>query len=89
MRHCLHFLLYAEKLKAAGCKRLITNARWRMGVEEIALDVERKTFHDVEMGWYACWCGAAGFIPGPVEKFSPEMDSIVYEVVNCPKCKPA
>jgi hypothetical protein len=88
MRHCMHLQLYAEKLKSSGCKRIITNARWRLGVEEISLEIVRKPYYLLEMGWYACWCGAAGFKPGPVEHFSPEMDSIVNEVVNCPQCKP-
>jgi len=88
MRHCTHFQLYAEKLKASGCKRIITNCRWRMGVEEISLDINRKPYFFVEMGWYACWCGSSGFKPGPVENYSPEMDSIVNEVVGCPHCKP-
>ena len=88
MRHCTHLQLYSEKLIASGCKRLITNARWRMGVEEIRLDCKRTPYFFVEMGWYACWCGSSGFKPGPVEKYSPEMDSIVNEVVDCPHCKP-
>jgi hypothetical protein len=88
MRHCMHFQLYAEKLKAAGCKRLITNARWRLGVEEISLEIERVPYHCLEMGWYACWCGAAGFKPGPAASFSPEMDAMINEVINCPHCKP-
>jgi 16S rRNA A1518/A1519 N6-dimethyltransferase RsmA/KsgA/DIM1 with predicted DNA glycosylase/AP lyase activity len=37
MRHCTCFRLYAEKLKQAGSTRLVTNARWRMDVEEIDL----------------------------------------------------
>jgi hypothetical protein len=88
MRHCMHFQLYAEKLKVMGCKRLITNARWRMGVEEISLELERIQYQFVEMGWYACWCGAVGFKPGSAEDYSPEMDSIVNEVIDCPNCKP-
>ena len=88
MRHCTHFQLYAEKLKASGCKRIITNARWRLDVEEISLEIERIPYCLLEMGLYACWCGAAGFKPGPVEHFSPEMDAIISEVVHCPRCKP-
>jgi 16S rRNA A1518/A1519 N6-dimethyltransferase RsmA/KsgA/DIM1 with predicted DNA glycosylase/AP lyase activity len=37
MRHCTCFSLYAEKLHKAGSTRLITNARWRMGVEVVHL----------------------------------------------------
>ena len=86
MRHCTHFQQYAEKLKSAGCKKLITNARWRMDVECIHLDGPRKKFSRLELGWYACWCGQTGFKSGPVEKITPELDAIIYEVVDCPNC---
>jgi SAM-dependent methyltransferase len=88
MRHCTHFHLYANKLKRAGCKRLITNARWGMGVEEILLQEPRALFDKFPMGWYACWCGAVGFKPGPAEQFTPEKDAIVHEVAGCPQCYP-
>jgi len=35
MRHCTHFQLYAQKLKEAGAQALITNARWKLGVERV------------------------------------------------------
>ncbi|MEZ4518124.1 MAG: class I SAM-dependent methyltransferase [Chloroflexota bacterium] len=38
MRHCIHFDLYVRKLEAIGCRYLITNARWGMGVELIDLN---------------------------------------------------
>ncbi len=86
MRHCTHFTLYAEKLKSIGCQRLITNSRWRLGVEVVDLLASRKPFDKVRMGWYACWCGAVGFVPGPAESYSAEMDQIVHEVSFCPRC---
>jgi hypothetical protein len=86
MRHCTHFKLFATKLKAAGCKRLITNSRWRMGLEIVDLQAARYPFESVKMGWYACWCGATGFITGPAERFTPELDKMVVEVSACPRC---
>ena len=52
MRHCTHFRLYAEKLRDIGCRRLITNARWRMNVEVVDLQAARIPFENVELGWY-------------------------------------
>lgn len=86
MRHCQHFTLYANKLKNGGCQRLITNARWRLGMEEINLLAERIPFQNFDIGWYTCWCGAVGFKPGPVELMTSEVDDIVHEVQNCPQC---
>ena len=87
MRHCAHFRLYADKLKAAGAGRLITNARWRLGVEVMALQAERIPYRQLEMGWYACWCGATGFKPGPVERLTLAVIEAVQEVIDCPKCQ--
>ncbi|MCA9874469.1 MAG: rRNA adenine methyltransferase [Ardenticatenaceae bacterium] len=87
MRHCLHFHLYANKLHAAGCQRLITNARWGMGVEVIDLQVPRLLYTASPMGWYACWCGAAGFKAGPAEYLTPELETAVHEVIDCPACR--
>lgn len=86
MRHCRRFRLLVDKLVKAGCHRLITNARWRMDVELIDLTAPRLQFTDVFMGWYACYCGATGFIPGPPEALTPHLASTVYEVVGCPHC---
>jgi hypothetical protein len=86
MRHCTHFHLYINKLKSAGCQRLITNARWRMGVEMVSVQGARSSFDKVPMGWYACWCGAVGFKSGPAGQFTPEQEAIVHEVNNCPQC---
>ena len=86
MRHCRHFALYFNKLRTVGCRRLLTNARWRMGVEEIDLRGDRLPFAAVEIGWYACQCGHVGFVPGPPERLTPELEASVYEVRDCPAC---
>jgi hypothetical protein len=86
MRHCTHFRLYANKLKSVGCEKLITNARWRTGLEVIQLQSPRLLFDQIPMGWYACWCGNTGFKPGPVEALDEETANIVHEVMNCPNC---
>jgi hypothetical protein len=86
MRHCTCFGSYVEKLRKAGATRLITNARWRMDVEVVDLWVQRKSFADIDMGWYACLCGRTGFKPGPAERWSLEMDRIVHELCSCPRC---
>jgi hypothetical protein len=87
MRHCRHFTLYAEKLRHAGADRLVTNARWRMGVEVINLTRETKQYSDFELGWYACWCGSVGFKPGPAEHLTPATDAYIHEVIDCPVCQ--
>lgn len=86
MRHCTHFQQYAEQLKGVGADRLITNARWGMGVEVVPLRSERIPFDEIEFGWYACWCGAVGFKPGPVEKLIPDTIIVTHEVKDCPHC---
>lgn len=80
MRHCQHFSLYREKLERAGCKKLITNARWGMNVEVIALDAPRIAFAMLEGGWYGCACGRVGFKPG-----AAWVESVI-EVKDCPAC---
>jgi len=86
MRHCRHFALYRRKLEAVGCARLITNARWRTGVEWIDLRARPRPYAELAMGWYACRCGAAGFRPGPAERLTAELADIVHEVDRCPEC---
>ncbi len=89
MRHCLQFKLYAEKLRDIGAQQLVTNARWRMGVEVVKLqDEARLPYASLELGAYACWCGAVGFKPGPVEKLTPKIADKVSEVIDCPQCFP-
>ena len=87
MRHCTHFQIYADKLKAIGARRLITNARWRMGVEVVDLRRDRMGFRDLVLGLYACWCGQVGFKPGPPSMLTPELDRIINEVKDCPHCQ--
>jgi hypothetical protein len=86
MRHCRHYGLYSQKLKAAGCQRLITNARWRYEPELVDLQAARRLYSDLEIGWYACSCGATGFKSGPVEELTQEIAVRIYEVANCPRC---
>ena len=86
MRHCTCFRLYVDKLRSAGAIRLITNARWRIGVETVNLLSPGKSFAEAGMGWYACLCGGTGFKEGPVEHWSLEMDRTVNEVSSCPRC---
>lgn len=87
MRHCAHFRLYCDKLRESGARRLITNARWRMGMEAMDLLAKRMSLGEFEMGWYACLCGAVGFKAGPAERWTADMDAIVHEVSLCPRCK--
>lgn len=86
MRHCNHFHLYFHKLRQIGCQRLITNARWRMGVEVVQIFAPRVPYPEIGLGWYACECGAVGFKPGRVDKIGPETDKTIHEVINCPNC---
>lgn len=86
MRHCTHYRQYVEKLRAVGAKRLITNARWRLGVEVIHLEQVGVDFDQVELGWYACKCGATGFKAGAPELVNQELMDTIYEVNNCPQC---
>jgi hypothetical protein len=88
MRHCRQFHIFAGKLAAAGCTRLVTNARWGMGVEVVDLVEARPAYADLPMGWFACWCGATGFKPGPPEKVTPWLAETVHEVGDCPACRP-
>jgi hypothetical protein len=88
MRHCQHFRLYAEKLLKCGAKKLITNARWGMSVESVSLTQSRVLFEQLPIGWYACWCGATGFKPGPVELLTADLEGNTFEVCECPDCVP-
>jgi hypothetical protein len=87
MRHCTHFNLYIKKLQAAGCQKLVTNARWRSGLEVIDLVAPRLPFDQLELGWYACLCGRAGFKTGAVELLTDEIASRTIEVEDCPGCR--
>jgi len=88
MRHCTHFERYAQKLKQSGARRLITNARWRLGVEAIDLTALPVAYEQLDMGAYACACGSVGFKPGPVQLLTPDMFETAAEVTGCPNCQP-
>jgi hypothetical protein len=86
MRHCQHFQLYAQKLRAIGCRRLITNARWKMGVEVVDLMAPRMNFQELVIGWYACLCGSVGFQSSAPERLTRDLLSANHEVFSCPAC---
>ncbi|TAH50132.1 MAG: rRNA adenine methyltransferase [Chloroflexota bacterium] len=81
MRHCRHFSLYREKLKAVRCNKLITNARWGMHVEVIDLRAPPLSFVNLAGGWYACACGSVGF-----KENITFTHSEITQVKNCPVC---
>ncbi len=88
MRHCTreHFSAYLQRLSALPrCRRLITNARWKMDVEVI--DFRSGRAYDPErVGWYACRCGSIGFTPGDPGRITPRVLAEVVDVVSCPQC---
>lgn len=85
MRHCTHVGDYIQRLRGAGCQRLMTNARWGFGCEEIDLWAARP-WEDLAGGWYGCRCGAAGFKPLPPELLTDDMLWQQHEVTECPRC---
>ncbi len=88
MRHCTHYAHYVDRLRAAGCGRLITNARWRMGVEVIDLRPGLE-FAAVAAGWYACRrCGATGFAGDDISAITEAVLAAVTDVEGCPACLP-
>jgi hypothetical protein len=87
MRHCTHVGLYVARLRVVGCRRLVTNARWRMGVELMDLR-PRVAWDTMDIGWYACTCGQVGFIPGSPDQLTEERVEQVAEVEACPACMP-
>jgi hypothetical protein len=82
MRHCQHFADYFDRLQAAGCQRLITNARWKTHVEAIDLTARRIPYDQVQEGWYACRCGAVGYVGRGERSEAPS-----GEVLSCPSCR--
>lgn len=84
MRHCQHFSLYWDRLQAAGCQRLITNARWKSGIEVIDLAAPRVPWRGVREGWYACSCGAVGYVGGPHGAVRPDGQGAGPHGVECP-----
>jgi hypothetical protein len=82
MRHCQHFGVYFDRLQAAGCERLITNVRWKSGLEVIHLTAPRVPFYEAHEGWYACRCGAVGYVGQGDRSQAPAV-----EVFDCPSCR--
>jgi hypothetical protein len=86
MRHCTHYALYVAKLRAAGCRRLLTNARWGMGVELIDL-APAAPFDSIGAGWYACRrCGAVGWVGEDVMAVTETTLEQPVDVEGCPTC---
>ena len=88
MRHCTqaHFSNYVARLiHTTHCQRLFTNARWKLGVEEVQLRSAQR-YDPERIGWYACQCGAAGFTPGDPDLITTQVLNKVTEVTNCPHC---
>jgi len=86
MRHCQHYAHYVARLREAGCARLITNARWGMGVEVIPLS-PGIPFQQARPGWYACRrCGAVGFLGDEPETIDEQAIDTVQDVEGCPEC---
>jgi hypothetical protein len=87
MRHCQHFGDYVARLRVIGCGRLITNARWKAGVEVIYLAEKGVAFSQVRGGWYACLCGEVGFVPCPPTCTEECPDELcLTQVESCPAC---
>jgi hypothetical protein len=88
MRHCTreHFAVYLRRLSVLPrCRRLITNARWKMAVEVI--DLRSGQIYDPDrVGWYACRCGSIGFTPGDPGHLTSQVLAEVVNVVGCPQC---
>jgi SAM-dependent methyltransferase len=86
MRHCTHYALYVVKLRAAGCRRLVTNARWGVGVEVIDL-APAAPFDSIGAGWYACRrCGAVGWVGEDVAAVNAAALEAVMDVEGCLAC---
>lgn len=81
MRHCQHFQQYFDRLQAANCCRLLTNARWKSGVEVVDLTAPHVSFEQVHEGWYACRCGAVGYVGS-----GARVDAPSTEVAACRAC---
>ncbi len=89
MRHCTreHFAQIVQRLTAeTKCQRLLTNARWKMHVEEMYLR-SGGPYDPDRVGWYACRCGAVGFTPGDPQRITAHLLADVNEVVSCPTCR--
>lgn len=85
MRHCSHVGDYIERLRAVGCTRLITNARWGFGCEVVDLE-SAVAWENLPGGWYGCRCGAVGFKPLAPELLTDTRLWQQHEVTTCPHC---
>lgn len=85
MRHCTHTGYYINRLLSSGCNRLVTNARWRLGVEQIDLRAAIP-WPQAGPGWYACLCGAIGFNPVDPRLLTPNLAEHITQVKTCPQC---
>jgi hypothetical protein len=88
MRHCTreHFSQIVQRLTTeTQCQRLLTNARWKMNVEEVQIR-SGEAYDPDRVGWYACRCGAVGFTPGDPQTITARLLADVSEVVSCPAC---
>lgn len=86
MRHCTHYAAYVVRLRAARCRRLITNARWRAGVESIEL-APAAAFASAPPSWYACRrCGAVGFVGDDPALVDEAALARVSDIEGCPSC---
>jgi len=86
MRHCSHYASYVARLRAMGCRRLITNARWRSGLETIDLALAAP-FAAAWPGWYACRrCGAVGWAGADPAWVDEAALARVTDVEGCPAC---
>lgn len=89
MQYTHDYAAYVQKLRAIGCQWLVTNARWRLGVECIPLS-PAAAFDADRPGAYACVrCGRTGFIAGPPEYFDLDHPLDSRNVETCPNCMPA
>jgi hypothetical protein len=87
MRHCTSLQQYWVKLGLTECKKLITNARWGLGIEIIDLNEKRLPLEMIPVGWYACRCGDTGFVTGAVELITEHIMDKVWEVDECWACQ--
>lgn len=86
MQYCADYALIVRKLREAGCPTLVTNARWRLGVEVVPL-AEAAPFTPGVVGWFACVrCGHTGFAPLPPASLTPEVAERITNVEGCPAC---
>ncbi len=86
MQYCTDYALYVRKLRAVGCPLLLTNARWRFGVEAIPL-APAAPYRADRIGWFACVpCGHTGFTPGDPVLITEEVAEHVANVEGCPAC---